>query len=140
MLAVLLWLSLALILLLATVHRCYLVSEIWDYDIHGTGPQAICASYNRFLFPELLLHTAYSVGVLACPSRSLFLFLVNLPLVVRDWRLFFLGRFYFSPHRIVRDRAHHSRVAVAHAVVFALNFPFLLWKLFAVAFLSGYVK
>jgi hypothetical protein len=84
---------------------------------------------------ELVCYTVYVIGAFVFPFGSSLLLLLNLPLLVYNWRLVFIGRFFFSPFQIVRNATRHDLISVIHVIVFLLNTPFVLWKLFASAFL-----
>lgn len=125
----LLWFLILCLLMVILGHRIWLTSRLFEFDTDHSNPLDACASFNRYLLAELILHTIFIISVLLMPNYSIVIFAVNAPLVARSWFLFKQGRFYFSPFHIVRDNKVHQTWCFVFIGVFGFSAVCVVFKL-----------
>ena len=131
-----LWFVEAIIFMIAFTFRIMLASRIFDFRIDCSNPLDSCALLNKYLLPELILHSIFTAFAIIIPFRSFLLFFLNILLIIRGWFLYNRKQLDFSPFQLVRDVKKRQRACTIYIVIFIISFLILIYKLVYVSILS----
>ena len=124
-----LWILISILFSIIFIHRIYLTSELFHFSVEGSSPINICSKINKYILIELILHTIFTLLILAVPYRSIIFFLINLPLVIRGWYLYKNNQFYFSPFSIVKNTKRNENINTMHIFIYIFTSMFLVYQL-----------
>jgi hypothetical protein len=122
------WLLLFLMLVVIFIHRVILAVKLDRFTKRQDDTSKACDGFNRGLCAMMILHTIYTVCVIALPRRSYVLFAINAPVVCRAWWLYWRGRFYYSPFQVVRDRYRQSSALFFDIPLFVIDLTITFWS------------
>ena len=126
------WLLMLCALILMVAHRLKLTNDLYEFEVNRANPLDACASFNRFLFAELILHTIFTFAAIV-PGKSPMLLVINGPFLVRSWFLYQRQKLYFSPLQVVRDLQRHQMWCYVQIGVCGLSAAVVIFRLFLAA-------
>jgi hypothetical protein len=122
------WFTVLLLMVVILIYRLHFTSLLDDFTRTGGNPRTTAARFNRWMLPELIVHTLLTVSFIVLVNRSVLLFIGHLLLVGRDWYLLWHKRFYFTAIHLVRDAPRRETWSSVYSGAYIITVFVLLGK------------